>query len=170
MKLLRLISRGAAGGGALGLLLAATGCATTPPAATPPPSPAPGPAAVAPPTAAVGVEQAWQDAKLVASRAPGRIPVVGAGTSMEPVYGDNTMLVISPIAYNQLRPGMTVAYRNREGLRVVHELVEKLDDGWRVKGINNAQADPELVTRRNLIGVVYASFNYDDDTPPLGTK
>ena len=168
VKLLRLICGGAAGGGALGLLLAAAGCVSTPPAAAP--LPAPGPAAVAPPAAAVGVDQAWQDAKLVASRAPGRIPVVGAGSSMEPIYGDNTMLVISPIAYNQLRPGMTVAYRNRDGLRVVHELVEKLDDGWRVKGINNAQADPELVTRRNLIGVVYASFNYDEDTPPLGTK
>ena len=166
VKLLRPISRGAAGGGGLGLLLAAAGCASTPPAAPP----APGPAAVAVPTASVGVDQAWQDAKLVASRAPGRIPVVGAGSSMEPVYGDNTMLVISPIAYNQLRPGMTVAYRNRDGLRVVHELVEKLDDGWRVKGLNNAQADPELVTRKNLIGVVYASFNYEDDTPPPGTK
>ncbi|HTX65168.1 MAG TPA: hypothetical protein VMD31_05310 [Opitutaceae bacterium] len=164
MKLLRLTRPGAAAGGGLACLLVAAGCASAPP--PPPPAPAP----VEAPAANVGVDQAWQDAKMVASRAPGRIPVVGAGSSMEPIYGDNTMLVISPIAYNQLRAGMTVAYRNRDGLRVVHELVEKLDDGWRVKGLNNAQADPELVTRKNLIGVVYASFNYEDDTPPPGTK
>lgn len=147
---------------AAALVLGAGGCASAPP----PPAPAPAPAALAPPAANVGVDQAWRDAKLVAARGTGRIPVVGAGSSMEPIYGDSTMLVISPIAYNQLRAGMTVAYRNRDGLRVVHVLVEKLDDGWRVRGLNNAAPDPELVTRKNLIGVVYAAFNYDGDEAP----
>jgi hypothetical protein len=158
VKLLSLRGFGAAAAAAL--LAGVGGCASAPPPARPPvPAPAVAPAAN------VGVDQAWHDAKLVAGRGPGRIPVVGAGRSMEPIYGDNTMLVISPIAYNQLRPGMTVAYRNREGLRVVHVLVEKLEDGWRVQGLNNAAPDPELVTRKNLLGVVYASFNYDDDAP-----
>lgn len=147
---------------AAGLLLGAASCASAPPPSPPPAAPE----AAAPPAANVGVDQAWRDAKLVAARGTGRIPVVGAGSSMEPIYGDNTMLVISPIAYNQLRAGMTIAYRNSDGLRVVHVLVEKLDDGWRVKGLNNAVPDPELVTRKNLIGVVYASFNYDDDEAP----
>ena len=118
-----------------------------------------------PPSANVNVDQAWHDAKMVAGREPGREPAMGAGSSMQPVYGDNTMLVISPIAYDQLREGMSVAYLNRRGVRVVHRLVAKVDGGWRVIGLNNDREDDDLVTRQNLLGVVYASFNYDDEPP-----
>ena len=119
----------------------------------------------APPSANVNVDQAWHDAKTVAAREPGREPAMGAGASMQPVYGDNTMLVISPIAYDQLREGMSVAYLNRRGVRVVHRLIERVDGGWRVIGLNNEREDDDLVTRQNLIGMVYASFNYDDEPP-----
>lgn len=119
--------------------------------------------AKAPPTADVGKLQAWHDAEMLANRSTGRSAAAGAGTSMLPIYGDNTMLVISAVPYDSLRPGMTVAYRNRRGLEVVHKLVEKLSHGWRVEGLNNDEADPELVTPQNLVGVVYATLNYDDD-------
>ncbi len=137
--------------------LAWGGCSANP---APPPAQ---PAATAAPTANVKVDEAWNDAKLVAAREPGSMPVVGSGSSMQPVYGDSTMLVIKPIAYDQLRAGMAVAYLNRNGARVVHRLVEKTPEGWRVKGLNNEQIDAELVTRRNLVGAVYASFNYETD-------
>ena len=131
---------------------------------------APDPAAVrepaVSPSADVNVDQAWRDAKAVAARGPGRMPAVGTGTSMEPVFGEDTLLVISPIAYDDLRPGMTVAYRNKRGVRVVHRLVVKLADGWRIRGLNNDRVDNDVVTRENLIGVIYASFNYDTDEPP----
>ena len=150
------ISIGALSGSLLVWLLTA-GCADTterPPAATVSPS------------ADVPVDQAWHDAKVVASRGPGRMPAVGTGSSMQPVYGEDTLLVINPIAYDDLRPGMTVAYRNQRGVRVVHRLVVKLADGWRIIGINNDRVDDDVVTRENLIGVIYASFNYDVDEPP----
>ncbi len=151
--------RAGAAGTALLALCWCGGCASPPSA--PPKSPEP---AVSP-SADVNVNDAWRDAKLVAGREPGRTPAVGAGSSMQPVYGDNTMLVISPIDYEQLRPGMTVAYVNHRGVRVVHRLVEKLADGWRVQGLNNDRVDDDVVTRKNLIGVIYASFNYTDETP-----
>jgi hypothetical protein len=50
-------------------------------------------------------------------------------------------------------------------VRVVHRLVIKLADGWRIMGLNNDRIDDELVTPQNLIGVIYASFNYDADEP-----
>jgi hypothetical protein len=143
----------------LSVLVLCVACTTAPEAA---------PAARAPavsPSVDVNVDQAWSDAKAVAARGSGRMPAVGTGTSMQPVYGDNTLLVISPIAYEQLRPGMIVAYRNRRGVRVVHRLVIKLADGWRIMGLNNDRIDDELVTPQNLIGVIYASFNYDADEP-----
>lgn len=159
----RAIARAGCAGAAGTALLALCwcgGCASPP--AGPPKTPEP----AVPPSADVNVNDAWRDAKLVAGREPGRTPAVGAGSSMQPVYGDNTMLIISPIDYDQLRPGMTVAYVNHRGVRVVHRLVEKLADGWRVQGLNNDRVDDDVVTRKNLVGVIYASFNYTDETPP----
>ncbi|HTQ30515.1 MAG TPA: S24/S26 family peptidase [Opitutaceae bacterium] len=123
----------------------------------------PAPETKTPPTADVGKLQAWHDAEMLANRSAGRSAAAGAGTSMLPIYGDNTMLVISAVPYDTLRPGMTVAYRNRRGIEVVHKLVEKLSRGWRVEGLNNDEEDPELVTPQNLIGVVYATLNYGDE-------
>lgn len=77
---------------------------------------------------------------------------------MQPVFGDNTMIVISKIAYEELQAGMTIAYLNRKGHQVVHQILEKTAKGWRVQGLNNETEDLDLVTRENLLGVVYASF------------
>lgn len=158
----RAIARTGCAGAAGAALLAfcwCGGCASPPSAPPKPPEPA------VSPSADVNVNDAWRDAKLVAGREPGRTPAVGAGSSMQPVYGDNTMLVISAIDYDQLRAGMTVAYVNHRGVRVVHRLVERLADGWRVQGLNNDRVDDDVVTRKNLIGAIYASFNYTDETP-----
>jgi len=148
----------------LAFVVLATGCASGTADQAPVPRPQ-----VPTPSADVNVNTAWRDAKLVAAREPGRQPAMGAGASMQPVYGSTTMLVINPIAYDQLRAGMSVAYLNRRGVRVVHQLVEKADDGWTVMGLNNEQEDEERVTRQNLIGAIYASFNYDADEPPSKT-
>ncbi len=136
---------------ALGVALAAAGCVTSEPETAP--------------SADVSVNEAWSDAKAVAGRGPGRIPVVGTGTSMQPVYGENTMLVITPVAFEDLKEGMTVAYLNRQGVRIVHVLERKVSGGWRVRGFNNELQDSELVTPRNLIGAIYASINYDGEEP-----
>jgi hypothetical protein len=121
------------------------------------------PAAKAPPSANVAKLQAWNDAEMLAQRAEGRSAAAGAGNSMLPIYGDHTMLVINAVPYDTLRPGMTVAYRNSRGVEVVHKLIGKESGGWRVAGLNNEEADEELVTPFNLIGVIYATLNYDED-------
>jgi hypothetical protein len=115
------------------------------------------PAAV--PSADVSKYQAWKDASMLSSRSEGREALVGGGESMNPVYGDNTMLVVSPIEYSQLKAGMTVVYTNRFGRRVAHQLIAKESKGWRAQGINNPEEDNDLVTPDNLIGVVYASLS-----------
>ncbi len=78
---------------------------------------------------------------------------------MAPIYGDNTVLVITPIDFDQLEAGMIVAYRNKWGDQIVHQLVRRDGHKWVAKGLNNERVDMEPVTRKNLIGVVYASFN-----------
>jgi hypothetical protein len=107
---------------------------------------------------------AFQDAEAVANRGPGRATAKGTGVSMAPVFGDNTLLVINAIRFEDLEPGMTVAYVNSKGVRVVHKLVSRTKAGWFAIGINNPRVDEDLVTPENLLGVVYASFHYSDES------
>ncbi|CAM2849564.1 S24/S26 family peptidase [Rariglobus hedericola] len=136
----------------LPLLLGWAGCAEVPVAK---------PYQAAPATD-VGKVQAWSDAEQVAGTNTDRITVIGTGESMRPIYGENTVLVLSKIEYDNLKPGMQVAYLSQAGSRVVHVLLEKDTGGWRVQGLNNQHEDRERVTRYNLIGVVYASFATDE--------
>ncbi len=77
---------------------------------------------------------------------------------MAPLYGDNTYVVVEPIAFEALTEGMIVAYRNRNGHNVVHRLVRLERGAWVAEGINNPAADRDKVTPQNLLGVVYATF------------
>ncbi len=120
-------------------------------------------AAKATPSTDVRRLQAWKDAELIASLGPGRMEVMGAGESMKPVYGENTILVINKIDYLDLKPGMNVAYNNRHGRQVVHQITAKEGNEWRVQGHNNPEADADRVTRYNLIGVIYASIVYSPE-------
>lgn len=120
------------------------------------------------PTSDVRRIDAYQDAEQVARAGSGRAAVVGKGESMAPIYGDTTMLVITQLPFDQLAPGMVVAYRNRRGAEVVHRLVARTRDGaWRAQGINNPEEDAEPVTRLNYVGVVYASLAHDSDELPI---
>lgn len=114
------------------------------------------------PSANVSKLQAWKDAELIASLAPGRTEVMGTGDSMKPVYGENTILVLSKIEFSKLQAGMTVVYLNRRGRHVAHQLLAREQDAWRVQGFNNRDEDAERVTATNLVGVVYASLTYSD--------
>jgi D-alanyl-D-alanine dipeptidase len=135
------------------LLIGVTACSETVPAPTAKPAPA----------TDVGRVEAWRDAERVTAADDQRITVAGSGESMRPIYGENTVLVITKIAFENLKAGMQAAYISEAGRRVVHVLIEPDSRGWRVQGLNNVTEDRERVTRYNLIGVVYASFTADDE-------
>ena len=97
-------------------------------------------------------------AQLKAEKTPGAFALMGAGSSMEPMYLAGTAIVVQPQSFVTLRKGQPVVYRNRRGYLVAHMLVEETRDGWIVVGINNAEADEELVTRNNLLGVIKAAY------------
>lgn len=117
---------------------------------------------VPPPAVAVTRNQAWKDAEALAALDPGRMTVIGSGESMRPVYGENTVLVLQKVPFESLMAGMNVAYRNQTGRVVLHRLVERVGDGWRVVGLNNEDEDYERVRPENLLGIVYAAFANDD--------
>ena len=58
----------------------------------------------------------------------------GEGISMAPIYGDNTVLVITPIEFDQLEVGMIVAYHNQWGDQIVHQLLKREGKSWVARG------------------------------------
>lgn len=136
-------------------VMALAGCATTGTDSV-------GQSEVPPPRAEVTRSQAWRDAEAVAALDPQRFAVIGAGASMRPVYGENTVLVLQKVPFESLSAGMNVAYRNQRGVVVLHRLVAREATGWRAVGLNNPREDRERVTPQNLLGVVYAAFANTD--------
>ena len=98
-------------------------------------------------------------ARIVRWEVHGGTIAQGDGISMAPIYGENTVVVLAPIAFEDLKPEMIVAYRNRRGELVVHQIVNKIGKKWLARGINNRTFDRDRVTKNNLVGVVYAVFN-----------
>ena len=100
----------------------------------------------------------FKAATLAAALIPGADTLFGIGASMEPLYQPKTALVIAPVDFKSLKKGMTVVYRARRGHLVAHSLTGELPKGWIAQGINNAEEDDDLVTSRNLVGVIVAAY------------
>ena len=111
------------------------------------------------PSSTVSSATAWRAARSVVRQGDDRLAGRGAGTSMAPIYGSATVLIISSLPYEQLEPGMHVAYRNRSGQQVVHRILYRHAGSWVVEGVNNPGHDEDLVTPVSFIGVVYGVFN-----------
>ena len=101
-------------------------------------------------------------AEAAAAGVTGAQAFVGAGESMEPIYASGTAIVVTPCDYAALRPGMSVVYVNHDGRGVAHALVAKSGNAWIAQGANNADADEDLVTARNLVGVVTQAYASSD--------
>jgi signal peptidase I len=112
-------------------------------------------------TPAPQVVQDGQQMKLAedaATKITGAKTFWGVGQSMEPLYTPNTALVVRPIAYDDIKKGMTLVYVKRNGHVVAHSVVGEDANGYVVQGVNNDEADRESVNERNLIGVVMAAY------------
>lgn len=77
--------------------------------------------------------------------------------------GDNTILIIKPVSFDELDEGMIVAYRDKDANRIVHQSVLKADVNGIAKGWNNKVVDDEYVTKDNLIGVVLGVLYYENN-------
>lgn len=89
---------------------------------------------------------------------PGAFVLKGQGRSMEPLYRDNTVLVVQPVPFARLERGMSVVFRTKDNRSVTHVLVARAKNGWRTMGLNNAHYDRTPVTADNLQGIVVAAY------------
>ena len=87
---------------------------------------------------------------------------------MKPVMGDNTILIIKRLSFEDLKEGMIVAYRGDKSNPVVHQLILKIKDRGIVKGWNNRIVDEVMVTEDNLIGVILGMVYYDLEEEDIG--
>jgi len=97
-------------------------------------------------------------AEQAARRLPGAHAFWGVGRSMEPLYATNTAVVVAPIAYDDIRKGMTVVFWNRDGFRVAHTVVGETRGGYLTQGVNCSEPDPGVVNENNLVGVVVQAY------------
>lgn len=110
----------------------------------------------------VGEGQQMKLADQAAAAVPGAQTFWGIGQSMQPLYTPNTALVVKPIAYDDIKKGMTLVYVKGNGHVVAHSVIGEDGKGYIVQGVNNDEADPESVNEKNLIGVVVAAYSAQD--------
>ncbi len=82
----------------------------------------------------------------------------GRGNSMYPYYPANTAIVTKPIKYDDIKKGMTLVYRKRNGNLVAHVVIGEDGRGYIVQGVNNNEPDVESVNEKNLVGVVVKAY------------
>ena len=99
-----------------------------------------------------------EQAEQAAASIPGAQTFWGVGQSMQPLYAPNTALVVKPVAYDEIKKGMTVVYVKKNGHVVAHSVIDEDAKGYVVQGVNNNEADPESVNEGNMIGVVVAAY------------
>lgn len=112
----------------------------------------------APSAIAVAPGTAFAAAERIAAAHEGDFVLTGSGDSMLPLYRSGTAVVVHPTSFFMLQPGTPVVYTNRCGEPVAHILLEKCPGGWVAMGINNAGPDDDVVTPRNLVGIVRCAF------------
>jgi hypothetical protein len=89
---------------------------------------------------------------------PGSFLLRGVGTSMQPIIGEGTIIVVVPTKWEDLKTDDIVVYKTPVGRLVAHRLVRLDGDHWIIKGDNNNEIDPYTVTRDNLLGVAVNYF------------
>lgn len=97
-------------------------------------------------------------AERAAAHIPGAVAYWGVGASMEPLYATNTAIVVTPIAYDAVKKGMTVVYMKSNGRRVAHPVVGETRGGYLVQGVSNDEPDAGVVNEENLIGVIVSAY------------
>ena len=106
----------------------------------------------------VAPRETWRLAQIYVREHPGTEVMLGSGDSMQPLYGDRTVLVVQSVATVELRRGMTAVFVGDHGRPVAHLLTEKTARGWRAMGAGNHDYDLTFVRADNLIGVVIRAY------------
>ncbi len=116
------------------------------------------------PQSSVSFRKALADAESVAALNAGWSVMKAAGDSMNPHFGDSSLLLVDQVSFERLQSGMIVVYRDAQGDLVGHRLIEKTANGWVARAANSTKNDPVCVTAQNFVGVVFGALHYSPET------
>lgn len=124
--------------------------------------------ALSPVAVVVPADRVWSAAQYYASLRPNAIVVKGDGDGMQPLYASGTVLVVEADDYRTLREGMSVMFRDPRGIRLVHFLLRRKQDGWATLGLNQGdQEDSGTLNRDNYLGTVIMAFSPAGSVPAM---
>jgi signal peptidase len=85
--------------------------------------------------------------------------------SMQSVIPEGSLIFVKKVNVNELKKGDIITFGHGDGETVTHQIEEIIEDytndgsrAFRTKGTENAEADPELVMAKDIIGVVIKHF------------
>ena len=120
------------------------------------------------PRSNVSREHALSLAQITAATVGGKVFTIAPTGSMKPTLDESSVVTVETVAFDQLRAGDIVIYRNGGGLPIIHRLYELHGTSWLVLGDNNGSVDREAVTTHNFVGRVCAIFYTSAGSSPEG--
>ena len=115
-------------------------------------------------------KKAIRDAEKVAELSESWRVMRGAGNSMLPLYGENSVLLVEMTDFEYLGAGMIAVYRDTNGDLVAHQVRGRARDGWITQGINNRREDPSPVTTLNFVGTLFGVLNASEGASSLSAS
>ena len=89
---------------------------------------------------------------------PGSDFAVGRGDSMEPLYRDRDVIILTRPDLSDLKTGQTVMFIGEDGIPTAHILVARTSGGLVTCGLNNTACDPGVLRDSAFMGVVVKAF------------
>lgn len=115
------------------------------------------------PKSSVSFEQALADARQVTKMNPAWSVMRCAGISMDPFFGDASLMLVEAVDFAKVREGMVIVYRDAEDDLVAHSVISVSPDGIIAKGYNNRTEDPHPVTADSFVGVAFGFLHTNGD-------
>lgn len=109
---------------------------------------------------------AAEHAEMVVEMKPGALIFHVRGESMPGYFGDSSIVVVEPVPFESVRPGMLVVYRSADGLYVAHKVIRRNEGSLTAAGTANPKVDPFPVVPEQLVGVVFCVIHAS--RPDLG--
>ncbi|MDX2109123.1 MAG: S24/S26 family peptidase [Verrucomicrobiota bacterium] len=117
------------------------------------------------PKSTIRFNDAANDAHAVASMNSSWTVMRASGVSMEPYFGNNSILLVDTAVNGRITTGMIVVYEDTDGTLVGHKVMSTVENGFITRGINNDRADPQVVTMASIKGVIFGVLNTAENAP-----
>ncbi len=107
------------------------------------------------PRSSVPFLEVLQTAESIAVTNPDWAVYRTRGDSMDPFYGNHSLIVVQKTRLKNLRKGMLVLYRTPSGQCIAHQVVAH-HGGWiETKGADNERKDPYFIKADMIVGAVF---------------